>query len=236
MIMIGADRNTKSKWNFNPHAQLLANRGCSALVIDPRVRRDVKGSDALQDEINAIMDVVDWCIKDKLCLAGNICLYAKDNNCIAALMAFERNQGIFSGCILLPGDDLKKDGILSYIDNVNDIANPIMVINDDVNSKRDLDLAKSSRMRDAPISYFVYEDRLGNMERASLIELFMSMFYNMRHEKVSSSDIRDFRTALDSNDITRGLNTNSYRPRDDSRDYSRSRDDSRDYSRSRRHR
>ncbi|MDR2794246.1 MAG: hypothetical protein LBB12_00530 [Holosporaceae bacterium] len=248
MIMVGADRNAKSKWNFNPHAQLMANRGCSVLIVDPRIRRSTKGDEGMRSdednednggnggsrsvrsEVNDIMDAVNWCIRNKICLAGNICLYAKDNNCIPTLMAFEKNQGIFSGCILLPGDDLKRDGILSYVDNINDIANPVMVINEEANSKRDDDSLRSNHMRDAPISYFVYDDRLGGLERASLIELFMSTFYDVRQERVSSSDIRYFKTLLDANDVKRSLNSNNtHQSNSNSKNYSKN------YSNSRRH-
>ncbi|GHU10511.1 hypothetical protein FACS189449_00110 [Alphaproteobacteria bacterium] len=211
-VMLGSELTKKSKWNFNPHAQLFANRGCSVLLIDCQTPRSRDFNDVVQSAKDDIINAVNWCIKNKICVSGNICLYAKDRHCIPALLAFKENQGIISSCILLPGDDLRNDSILSEVD-IEDISNPIMIINEEDNFRNhgeDYDIIHSSAAKDAPISYFTTEDQCSRVGRAGLMELFVSAHHDIRTEPEGHSDIGDFRKVIDANGILENLNRDTH--------------------------
>ncbi|GHT92793.1 hypothetical protein FACS1894122_07090 [Alphaproteobacteria bacterium] len=223
LVMVGSDVTKKSQWSFNPLAQLLANRGCSVLILNfPDPDDDSDDDDANGDEADDIVDAVKWCVKNNICARENICICANDKHCKAAVMAFEENQGLFSSGIFLPGDRPNDKGILSYI-NMDDVDNPIMIISEEENCKNDgdEDAAKSAK-KDLKLSYFTYRDRVYDLERSAIIELFLSVIHGVdRSEKVSDSDIKDFDAVLDANEILKDVSGNKNRGKRDKRDNTR---------------
>jgi hypothetical protein len=217
MVMVESDVGKQSEWAFDPHIQLLVNRGCSVLVVRCRVPRSCQPKDVADCEVDDILDAAEWCIKHKICMAGNVGIYARGLNCAPALIAFQEKQNIFSVCILQTEGDFGRNGILSYVHNPGALANPLLIIGQSMDAKDDDKQLSSAAFKNIPLSYITYENNPSAIENSSLLELFLSKFHNIRFEKISTADLRPFRTLKDGNGILENFGGNNRRGNDDGR-------------------
>jgi hypothetical protein len=201
IVIVESDVGKQSEWAFDPHIQLLVNRGCSVLVVRCSVPRDCQLNDVINYEVDDIIDAVEWCIKRKICLAGNVSIYAMGVNCAPALIAFQEKQNIFSSCILQTEGNFGRNGILSYVRNPDALANPLLIISGSTDTRDDDKQLSSAAFRNIPISYITYENSPSAIENSSLLELFLSKFHNIRFEKVTTMDLRPFRVLKDGNGV-----------------------------------
>ncbi|MDR1361934.1 MAG: hypothetical protein LBJ16_01805 [Holosporaceae bacterium] len=204
MVIVESDAGKRSEWAFNPHLQLLANRGINVLVVHCSAPLDCAPKDVIDYEVDDILDAVNWCIKRKICFSGNVNLYARGANCVAAFIAFQEKQNIFSSCILQVEGSLGRDGILSHKDNSHELSNPLMIIESSIGAKAE-EKKLSSLAKNTPLSYITYALNLDSVANAALQEKFLEMILaggGIRFEVISLSVLRGhFRFLLDANNV-----------------------------------
>jgi hypothetical protein len=206
IIFAESDKEHRFNWEFNPMAQMLANRGYAVLSVncchhEPYI--DSLNQNIIQSNTSAILAVADWCVRSGIAARGNISLVGKRSVGVFCANAFAGNQAIFSSCLLISVDFPNGFDLLSKINVLRTLSKPIMVINSATNSAKYRNLLRNANMKGAKLSYITYGARPLDVNAAGLVEKFLSLVHNAPRENISPQSIAEFAILFDGCNVIR---------------------------------
>jgi hypothetical protein len=199
ILIVESEGKYRFNWEFNPTAQMLANRGyrvlcancCTTDITNNAFTPSVVQS--ISSEINAVSD---WCINNRWAMPGNISLVGSRKNCECCMSSFITKQNTFSSCVLMHPEFLTNGDILSNVNILQTLSKPILIIDNYSNSFRYKNLF-FNRRKDIPLSYITYGKKPKSMNVAGLLERFFSNVHRLAKEDISAQGLVEFSALFD---------------------------------------
>ncbi|MCR5224812.1 MAG: hypothetical protein K6C34_01895 [Alphaproteobacteria bacterium] len=182
VICVNSDAEHQYSYEYNPLAQLLADRGLSVLCVDCH-------ANTIYDDIKA---VIKWCIKNRFTTTGNIYLSAKKSACEPAAKLFLDQPDLFAGCALLSSDIWDKLSAFSHM-----INKPMLLIDD----MEEGDFKHLNVDDSIPVTYIGYTVRLRNSLSAALLEKFFATTANLPYIDISAKNADSLMVLIDGCDL-----------------------------------
>jgi hypothetical protein len=198
IIFAESDRTNRFSMEYNPMAQMLANRGYSVLSVNCCHHDEfynVISNYIIQSNASAILEVANWCTRNGYASSGNICLVGKKSVGVFCTDAFIRNQNLFSGCVLISTDFPNNNDPLLNATTLRTLSKPLMIIN---NAEHSIKYANTlATQTGIPLSYIIYRNRPADANAAGLLEKFFSMIHSSPRESIPTQFLNNLPTLLD---------------------------------------